>query len=106
MKSNSVEDVNVTKRKPATSTKNREQQIVSYAIDLAEQQILDGTVSTGVHVHFLKLGTEMYKLEQLKVQKEILLITAKADSVEQTSNGNEIAEQAIKALKSYESSSD
>ena len=37
---------------------NREQQVIKAAYDLAEKQLMEGTASSSVIVHFLKLGTK------------------------------------------------
>lgn len=40
------------KKPPAMSPEARENQLISYAVDLAEQQLLDGTASPSVITHF------------------------------------------------------
>ena len=49
---------NSSKRmRPALSPEARENQLISLAVDLAEQQLIDGSASSQVITHFLKLGT-------------------------------------------------
>ena len=43
--------------RPASSPEARENQMISLAIDLAEQQLRDGTASSQVITHYLKLGS-------------------------------------------------
>lgn len=45
------------KMRPALTPEARENQMISLAVDLAEQQLRDGTASSQVITHFLKLGT-------------------------------------------------
>ena len=45
------------KRPPARTPEARENQMIMYAIDLAEQQLRDGTASSQVITHYLKLGS-------------------------------------------------
>ena len=44
------------KIRPALSPEARENQLIDLAVNLAEQQLLDGTASSQVITHFLKLG--------------------------------------------------
>ena len=50
---------NVPKRRvrPALTPEARENQLISMAVDLAEQQLIDGTASSQVITHYLKLGS-------------------------------------------------
>ena len=49
---------NVNRHAPAKTPKGRENQLISLAVDLAEKQLQEGTASSQVITHFLKLGTE------------------------------------------------
>lgn len=94
-------EVKVVKRKPAMSPEARENQMVGYAVDLAEKQLLDGTASSAVICHYLKLGTEKYKLERAKLEQENKLILAKANQIESAQRTEELHNQVIDAMKSY-----
>ena len=52
------------KMRPALTPEAREGQLVSLAVDLAEQQLRDGTASSQVITHYLKLGSMREKLER------------------------------------------
>lgn len=97
-----------TKRKmrPALTPEAREQQLVSLAVDLAEQQLIDGTASSQVITHFLKLGSSRADLERAKLEHETKLLEAKTQAIESQKNVEELYSQAIAALKSYGPSSD
>ena len=56
--------------RPAISPDAREKQLISLAIDLAEQQLKDGTASSQVITHFLKMGSEREKLERERLEEE------------------------------------
>ena len=49
---------------PAMSEEGRENQLIAMAINLAEKQLREGTASSQVITHFLKLGTQAAKLEK------------------------------------------
>ena len=50
-------------RQPLTP-EAKEAQMISLAVDLAEQQLRDGTASSQVITHYLKLGTRKEELER------------------------------------------
>ena len=47
----------VRKSRKAMDPDAREQQMIALAVDLAEKQLREGTASSQVITHFLKLGT-------------------------------------------------
>ena len=51
------------KIRPALTPEARENQMIALAVDLAEKQLLEGTASSQVITHYLKLGTTKEKLE-------------------------------------------
>lgn len=88
-------------RPPATTPEGRENQMISAAIDLAEQQIRDGTATAQVITHYLKLGTSRERLEQQRLRHENALLQAKAEQISQTGRSEELLERALSAFKSY-----
>jgi len=90
-----------TRRKPATTPESRENQLVSLAIDLAEQQLRDGTASSAVITHYLKLGSmkEKAELERLKLENELTI--AKTESLKASKNIEEMYTAAMEAFKGY-----
>ena len=61
------------KRPPARTVEARENQMIDYAVSLAEKQLLEGTASSQVITHYLKLGSTKERLEKEKLynlQKE------------------------------------
>ena len=90
-----------SKRPPATTPEWRENQMIAAAIDLAEQQIRDGTASSQVITHYLKLGTSRERLEQKRLEHENALLQAKAEAYAAGSRTEEMLERALKAFKSY-----
>ena len=94
------EDIPSKPKKPKTE-KGREKQMVALAVDLAEQQLRDGTASAQVITHYLKLATEKEKLEReiLAVQKE--LITEKTKALKSMKQMEDLYTKAIEAMKHY-----
>lgn len=88
-------------RRPATTLEGRENQLISLAFDLAEKMIKNGTASSQVLTHFLKLGSTREKLEQQKLQRENLLLSAKVDAISSAKRIEELYEAALNAMRTY-----
>jgi hypothetical protein len=95
------EEVNGTPRKPATTPEGRENQMVSAAIDLAEKQIKNGTASSQVITHFLKLGSTRERLEQQRLEHENELTRVKIEAIESQKRVEELYMEALQAMRSY-----
>lgn len=89
---------------PAMSPDARENQMIALATALAEKQLLEGTASSQVITHFLKLGTSLAQLEKAKLQKENELLKVKAEAIQSAKVSEELYQEAIAAMKSYVSS--
>lgn len=95
-------EVTTKKRKPPAKTPEaREQQLISLATDVAEQQMIDGTASSQVITHFLKLATTKAELEKEKLRRENKLLEVKAESYESQKNIEALYKEAIDAMKTY-----
>lgn len=86
---------------PATTPEGRENQLISLAIDRAEEQLINGTASAQVITHFLKLASSKEKLEREKLELENELIKAKTDALQSQKNIEELYTNAIKAMQTY-----
>lgn len=91
----------VKKRRPALTPETKEQQMISDAMDLAEKQLREGTASSQVITHFLKLGTTKAQLEKAKLEHETELLKAKKDALQSQKRQEELFMEAIKAFQSY-----
>jgi putative cell wall-binding protein len=89
------------RRAPATTPEAREDEIIASAINLAEKQIEEGTASSQVITHFLKLGSSREKLEQEKLRKENELLVVKKETMEAAQRLEGLFEDAINAMREY-----
>lgn len=92
------------KEPPAKSLEGREKQMVSLAVEAAEKQLREGTASPSVITHYLKLGTTSYQLELEKLRHENELLQARTDNIKSLTKMEELYEEAINALRSYQGS--
>lgn len=90
-----------TRRKTPLTDEGRENQLVSYAIDLAEKQLSDGTASAQVVTHFLKLGSTREKLEQERLHRENLLLDSKVEMMASAKRVEELYTEALSAMRQY-----
>lgn len=88
-------------QRPASTPEAREMQLISLAVDLAEQQLRDGTASSQVITHYLKASSTKDRLEKeiLELQKE--LVKAKTESYKSAQRSEELYREAIEAMKVY-----
>lgn len=89
------------KSRPALTPEARENQMIALAVDLAEQQLRDGTASSQVITHFLKLATRREQIEREIMEKQKELISAKTENLKSAKRIEELYEDAIKAMKNY-----
>lgn len=89
------------KSPPVMTDEAREQQLVSLAIDLAEKQLREGTASSQVITHYLKLGSSKEKLEREILREQKKLVVAKTSAIESQERIEALYADAIKAFRTY-----
>ena len=89
------------KIRPALTPEARENQMIALAVDLAEKQLLEGTASSQVITHYLKLGTTKEKLEREILEKQKELIEAKTENLQSAKRIEELYKNALDAMKNY-----
>lgn len=94
------------KIRPALTPEVRENQMIALAVDLAEKQLLEGTASSQVITHFLKLATSRERLEREKLEKENELLRAKTEAIESAKRVEELYSDALRAMRSYRGETD
>lgn len=94
------------KSPPVMTPEARENQLISLAIDLAEQQLRNGTASSQVITHYLKLGSSKEKLEKEILEEQKKLVVAKTSAIESQERIDELYAGAIAAMRSYNGQSE
>lgn len=89
------------KIRPATTPEARENQLIALAVDLAEKQLIEGTASSQVITHYLKLGSTKEKIEREILEKQKMLIEAKTENLQSSKRIEELYVNAINAMKNY-----
>ena len=96
-----VVEGSMQRQTPAITPEGREDQMIAYAINLAEEQLRNGTASSQVITHYLKLGSMREKYEKKKLQEEIKLLEAKTEAIKADREKNELYAQVIDAIRTY-----
>ena len=93
---------------PALDPEERDNQVIAAAVSLAERQILEGTASSQVITHYLKLAANREKmaLEREKLRYEMKLLETKTRAYEQQKLTEERYNQVLEAMRSYSGTKD
>lgn len=94
------------KMRPALSEEARESQMISLAVDLAEKQLQEGTASSQVITHYLKLGSTKERIEKEILMKQKELIEAKTQSLQSAQRIEELYKNALDAMRNYSGQGD
>lgn len=89
------------KRRPAQTVEARENQLIALAVDLAEKQLLEGTASSQVITHYLKLGSTKERLEKQILEEQVDLLKAKTEALQSARRAEELFADAMKAFAIY-----
>lgn len=87
--------------KPALSPEARENQMIAYATNLAEKQLREGTASSQVICHYLKLGSSKERLEKQLLAEQVKVAQAKVEMMETAQNIEKLYADAIDAMRRY-----
>ena len=71
------------------------------AMDLAEQQLRDGTASSQLITEFVKRGSDKSRLENEKLRKENELLRAKTEAIESAKEVESLYREALDAMRDY-----
>lgn len=100
------ESNSIPKMRPALTPESRENQLIHLATNLAEKQLREGTASSQVISHYLKLGTTVARLEKEKLEKENELLRAKTEDVQSRKEIKKLYVDALRAMKNYSGQDD
>ncbi len=87
--------------RPAFTPEARENQLIAAATNLAEKQLLEGTASSQVITHYLKLGSSKERLEKEKLERENELLRAKTEALQSAQRVEELYANALDAMRRY-----
>lgn len=101
-----VKDLKKTKSRPALTPEARENQMIALAMDLAEQQLRDGTASSQLITEFVKRGSNKARLENEKLKEENKLLRARTEAMESAKEVEKLYKEALSAMRNYSGQGD
>ena len=87
--------------RPPLTPEAQENYMIALATNLAEKQLRDGTASSQVITHYLKLGSTKERIEKEILEKQKELIEAKTQNLKSIENSEKLYADALKAFRGY-----
>ena len=94
------------KIRPPLTPEANENLMISLAMDLVRQRLIDGTATSQETTHFLKLGSTKNRLEMDKLREENKLLVAKTKALEDAGEYKQLVADAIAAMRNYSGQGD
>lgn len=86
---------------PPLTPEARESRLISLAMDLAEQRLMDGTASAQEITYYLRLGSQRDRLEREMLEEKNELLRAKTEAIKAAEKTEALYAEAIKAFRLY-----
>lgn len=80
----------------------QEREMIGYATELARKQLIAGTASQQVILHFLKLGLKERDLQLENLRNQNLLLEAKKKQIDDERTSEQMFKDAMEAMRSYQ----
>ena len=96
-----AEENSTPRQRLATNPHDREQQMIALADAAAEKQIREGTASSQLLTHYLKLGSSREAVEQEKIRKENLRLEAQIAQINQQVSTEELMSKVLSHITVY-----
>lgn len=91
----------MAKQRSATTPAARDQQMIGYAVDLAEKQLLAGNASAQVITHYLKLATVREQAELAILEEKKELMRTQRENLASQKTSEELYTKALDAMRKY-----
>ena len=101
VKSPNPSNSNTKPIRPSLTPEAEENQMISLAVNLVKQRLIDGTASAQETVHYLKLASRKTKLELERAELENKLIKAKTQVINDQADMKTLYKDAIDAMRRY-----
>lgn len=79
----------------------REQQMIGLAVDLAEERLRNGTATSQIIEHYLKLAASKTNLEIQMAEQQLALMRAKTAAIEAENAEKKDYAAVLEAMRSY-----
>jgi hypothetical protein len=86
---------------PPFDDEDQEKKLIALAYRQAESELKEGTASSQIVTHFLRLGTQRAELEQAQIELQNSLLQEKIIGEREGQKLTEMVDDVLRALRSY-----
>lgn len=83
---------------PALTPEAEENEMIALAIAAAKKQLIEGTASSQIICHYLKLGSTSEMIEKEKAKRELELLEAKTEAIKSAERMEGLYAEALRAF--------
>lgn len=87
--------------RPAKTLEARENQLISLAMDVIEDQMRNGTASSQILTEFARRGSVKDQLEKEKLKQEVEMLRTKVEAIKSAETSEQLYKEALVAMSSY-----
>ena len=95
-----------SKRRPALSPEAQESRIAAMAMNLVEEQLENGTISSTVLAEIIRRNSTKHRLENEILERQKELIVAKTENLKSSSRMEELYAEAMNVMRQYSGKDD
>lgn len=101
-----TENLSRRPKRRARTPEERENYLISLALDRVEERMLNGTASGQEYVQFIRMASSKARAENEKLKLELDLVRAKTDNLRLQQRNEELYSNALAAFKRYSGAND
>lgn len=101
-----TENLSRRPKRRAQTPEERENYLISLALDRVEERMLNGTASGQEYVQFIRMASSKARAENEKLKLELDLVRAKTDNLRLQQRNEELYFNALAAFKRYSGAND
>lgn len=94
-----------SRRRRAQTPEERENQLISLALDRVEERMQNRTATAQEYIQFIRMASSKARAEADKVALELELVKAKTENLRMQQRNEEMFSNAIQAFKRYSGAS-
>jgi len=83
---------------PALTPEAEENEMIALAVAAAKKQLIEGTASSQIICHYLKLGSTSEMIEKEKAKRELELLEAKTEAIKSAERMESLYAEALRAF--------
>ena len=93
-------------KRRARTAEERENQLISLALDRVEERMMNGTATAQEYIQFIRMASSKDRFTNKKLELELELVKAKTENLRLQQKNEEMFSNAIAAFKTYSGADD